>query len=182
MGRLGGRCRARDCKAIAARDNGYTELPLDAIEMLIALAIEDRQQQVVVELELRSPLGKFAGAGRGRERGHAVTTSVIEADRLLALAAVISAGTISPIRSAAASTSTLWRYGLRPMSCPSCRPGFSKRTGRVRPMHAELKSRCWVAKRICNSPSRCDFTSSGTWHAAEAAGVPGRGEYLNEKA
>src|SRR5260370_39339229 len=109
MGCLGGRCRARDCEAVAARDNRNTELPLDAIEMLIALAIEQGQEQVVVELELRAPFGKLAGSGGGRERGHAVRTSASEAERLLALAAVISAGTISPIRSTAAATCTLWR-------------------------------------------------------------------------
>jgi hypothetical protein len=107
MGGLRGRGRARNCQTVAARDNRDTELSLDAIEMLIALAIEQGQEQIVVELELGAPLGKLAGGGR--QLSHAVTTSASEPDRLLALAAVMSAGTISPIRSAAAATCTLWR-------------------------------------------------------------------------
>jgi hypothetical protein len=63
MGSLGGRSRAGDCKSIAARDNRNTELPLDAIEMLIALAVEQRQEQVIVELEVGAPLGKLAYDG-----------------------------------------------------------------------------------------------------------------------
>ena len=34
----------------------------------------------------------------------------------------------------------------------------------------------------CKAASRSDLTSSATWSAAAAAGVPGRGEYLNENA
>jgi hypothetical protein len=65
MGCLSGRRRARDCQAVAARDNRNTQLPLDAIEMLVALAIEQGQEQVVVELDLRAPFGKFSGASGG---------------------------------------------------------------------------------------------------------------------
>ena len=47
---------------------------------------------------------------------------------------------------------------------------------------AALKSRCCLASSSCNAASRSDFTASGTWSSAEAAGVPGRGEYLKENA
>ena len=36
--------------------------------------------------------------------------------------------------------------------------------------------------RACSRASRSAFTASGTWSSAVAAGVPGRGLYLNEKA
>ena len=58
MGRLGRRGRAGDCQPVAARDQRDAELPLDAVEMLVALAIEQRQEQIVVEFEL-------AACGRG---------------------------------------------------------------------------------------------------------------------
>src|SRR5580704_1629789 len=107
MSRLGGRGRTCNRETVAPREDRDTELPLDAIEMLIALAIEQGQEQVVVELELGPPCGKLAGDGR--QLTHAVTASASEPERLLALAAVISAGTISPIRSGAAAICTLWR-------------------------------------------------------------------------
>src|SRR5271165_2623839 len=107
MCRLGGGCRSRDRQAVAARHERDTKLPLDPVEVLIALTIEQRQKQVVVEFELGAPFGKFTG-GRARKRGHAAAASASEPDRLLALAAVISAGTISPIRSAGAEICTLW--------------------------------------------------------------------------
>ena len=108
MCRLGGGCRSGDRQAVAARHERNAKLPFDPVEVLIALTVEQRQKQVVVEFELGAPFGKLAGGG-GRKRGHAATASVSEPDRLLALAAVISAGTISPIRSAGAARCTLWR-------------------------------------------------------------------------
>src|ERR1700746_3237735 len=99
MSCLGGRCRPGNREPVAAGNTRNPQRPLDAIEMLIALAVEQGQKQVVVELELGAPLGKLAGGGR--QLSHAVSTSASEPDRLLALAAVISAGTISPMRPAA---------------------------------------------------------------------------------
>src|SRR5690348_15866490 len=105
MSCLDGRLRPGNREPVAAGNNRNTQLPLDAFEMLIELAIEQGQEQVVVELELGAPLGKLAGDGR--QLSHAAVTSASEPDKLLALAAVISAGTISPIRSSVAATCTL---------------------------------------------------------------------------
>ena len=45
-----------------------------------------------------------------------------------------------------------------------------------------MKSRCCLFNSRCKTSSRSDFTDSGTWPAADAAGVPGRREYLKENA
>src|SRR5689334_825847 len=103
MRRFGGRCRTGDREAIAARDNRDAELPLNTVEVLIALAVQQRQEQVVVELELRPSVGKRVG-GSGREPGHPAAAPLKQPERLLALAAVIKAGTMSPMRSAGAAT------------------------------------------------------------------------------
>ena len=65
MSRLGRRCRARDCQPVAARDDRNAELPLDSIEMLIALAVKQRKKQIVVEFQLGAPFGQLAGAVAG---------------------------------------------------------------------------------------------------------------------
>src|SRR5260370_41678315 len=109
MGRLRRRTGARNCQQVAAGYDGDPELPLNAIEMLIALAVQQGEQQVVVEFQLCAPFAKFSGDNLGRDRGHCETASASEPDRLLALAPDISTGTISPIWSAAAATCTLWR-------------------------------------------------------------------------
>src|SRR5215471_1702306 len=107
MRRFDGRRRTGDREAVAARDNRNAELPLDTVEMLIALAVQQRQEQVVVELDLRASIGELAGGGSRREPGHPAAASLKEPERLLALAAVIKAGTMSPMRSAEAATWTL---------------------------------------------------------------------------
>ena len=58
MGRLGRRCRTRDGEPIAARDQRDAELPLDAVEMLIALAVKQRKEQIVVEFQLSAPFDR----------------------------------------------------------------------------------------------------------------------------
>ncbi len=50
--RLGRRGRTRDRQPVAAGDERNAELALDPVEMLVALAVQHRQQQIVVEFEL----------------------------------------------------------------------------------------------------------------------------------
>ena len=49
---LGRRGRAGDGEPVAARHQRHAELLLDAVEVLVALAVKQRQQQIVVEFEL----------------------------------------------------------------------------------------------------------------------------------
>src|SRR5439155_23149772 len=56
-GDLGGRGGAGDRQPVAARHQRDAEVALDAVEMLVALAEERRQQQIVVEFELAAPRG-----------------------------------------------------------------------------------------------------------------------------
>ncbi len=51
---IGAFMRAGDGEAIAARDQRDAELALDAIEMAVALAIELREERIVVELHLQT--------------------------------------------------------------------------------------------------------------------------------
>ncbi len=71
--RLGRRGRARDRQPVAAGDERHAELPLDPVEMLVALAVQRRQQQIVVEFELGAPFGRLRPDDAGGGRGHAAT-------------------------------------------------------------------------------------------------------------
>src|SRR6202030_3498238 len=172
---------------VAARHQRHAELTFDAVEMLVALAIEQWQQQIVVELDLAAPGGGLADDLR-RHTAHAACPpsarpgSAIMPARLFGSVARIMTGTISPMRPAAASAWTLCRYGLRPTSCPGCRPGFSNSTGRTCPTQLSLKARCCRCNRACSVASRSALTGSGSGSAAVAAGVPWRGGELNEQA
>ena len=55
MRRLGGGCRTGDREAIAARDNRNAELPLNTIEVLIALAVAALSERQVGRLILTRP-------------------------------------------------------------------------------------------------------------------------------
>ena len=52
---LGRRGRAGNRQPVAARHQRDAELALDPVEMLVALAVKQRQQQIVVEFELAAP-------------------------------------------------------------------------------------------------------------------------------
>ena len=67
------RGRTRDRQAVTAGDDRNAELPLDPIEMLVAIAVKRRQQQIVVEFELCAPFRWFRVDNAGRRRGHATT-------------------------------------------------------------------------------------------------------------
>src|SRR6202030_3665299 len=184
---LGRRGRPGNRQPVAARHQRHAELAFDAIEVLVALAIKQWQQQIIVELDLAAPGGGLADDLRRRTAHAACPPSASPGSasmpaRLFGSLARIMTGTISPMRPAAASAWTLCRYGLRPTSCPGCRPGFSNSTGRTCPTQLSLKARCCRCTRACSVASRSALTGSGTGSAAVAAGVPGRGEYLNEKA
>src|SRR6516225_3701432 len=107
MSRLYRRGRAGDCQAVAPGDDRDAELPLNPVEVLVAFAVKQREQQVVVEFQLSAPFGELAVGDRGRERCHIATPSTTDPERLLALAPDINVGTIFPIRSADAATWTL---------------------------------------------------------------------------
>ena len=126
---LGRRGRTGDRQAVAARDQRDAELALDAVEMLVALAVEHRQQQIVLEFELRcarrrrypprsaaaalmpgAPLRSTADRRASRGRDGRSAGAIVPA-RLLGSAASIRTGTISPIRSAAASACTALQIG-----------------------------------------------------------------------
>ena len=69
MSRLGCRGWARDGEPISARDHRHAKLPLDSVEMLISLPVEQREKQIVVEFQLGAPFDQFAGHGGG-QRAH----------------------------------------------------------------------------------------------------------------
>ncbi len=73
MRRLGRRGRPRDRQSVAAGDERNAELALDPVEMLVALAVKRREQQIVVEFELGAPFGRLGPDDAGRRRGHAAT-------------------------------------------------------------------------------------------------------------
>ena len=122
---LGRRGRTGDRQPVAARDQRHAELALDAVEMLVALAVEHRQQQIVVEFELRAPGGADIRLDLRRRGAHArcsacgappdrrasarprgrLSGAIVPA-RLLGSARSIRTGTMSPIRSAPASAWT----------------------------------------------------------------------------
>ena len=72
--------------------------------MLVALAIQQRQQQIVVELDLAAPGGRGFADDFPRHAAHAISPA-----RLLGWAARIMTGTIWPMRSAGASAWTACR-------------------------------------------------------------------------
>ena len=113
-GDFGRRGRPGNRQPVAARHQGHPELTFDAVEMLIALAIEEWQQQIVFEFDL-APGGGGLADRRWRRAGHIAGTpsafalSAIAPARLFGSAAQIMTGTISPMRAAAASAWTLCR-------------------------------------------------------------------------
>jgi hypothetical protein len=100
-GRLGRRSRTRDRHPVAAADERDAETPLDAVEVLVALAVEQRQQQIVVEFEFAPGEAGRLGEGAGRDRHHAALASARAPSRLFCPAPVIRTGTIAPMRPAA---------------------------------------------------------------------------------
>ena len=112
-GDFGRRGRPGNRQPVAARHQRHPELPFDAVEMLVALAIEQGQQEIIVKFELAAPGGCLADRLR-RGTTHAACTpsmvvSAIAPARLFGSAARIRTGTISPMRSGAASAWTLCR-------------------------------------------------------------------------
>ena len=99
---IGASTGARDGQAIAARDDGDAELTFDAIEMLIALAEELRQQGVVVELHLHA-----ARLARRRRPAHAASSATASSPaRLLGPTAKMRTGAISPASRGGAAACT----------------------------------------------------------------------------
>ena len=181
MGRFGRRGRAGDRQPIAAGDERNAELALDPVEMLVALAVKRRQQQIVVEFEL----GAAFGRGRRLDDVRREAPSCRDASPIgcFGLAAAICTG------HDLADRSRLRRRhersadrGCARQAGPDAGPAFrTAPAGRGRRRRA-LNARCCLASSACNSASRSTLTGSGTCSAADAAGVPGRGEYLNENA
>src|SRR5277367_366453 len=125
MGDLGRRGRARDRQAIAARHQRDAELAFDLVEMRVAFAIEQGQQQIVVEFDLAAPASRQVGDEIARRGAHCAASSKppIMPVRLLDRTPTIWTGRILPMASGAVLAWTGCRYGLRPISCPSWRPG-----------------------------------------------------------
>ena len=78
QGRIGG---AFDRHAIAARDQGNAELLLETRQILVVLAIEQRQQRVVVELQETLHARRFALDAGGQGGAHAGTPSAASVHR-----------------------------------------------------------------------------------------------------
>ena len=110
-GDFGRRSRPGNRQPIAARHQRHPELPFDAIEMLVALAIEQGQQEIIVEFELAAPGCCLADRLRRRTTHAACTPSMVVSAiapaRLFGSAARTRTGTISPMQSGAASAWTL---------------------------------------------------------------------------
>ena len=80
------------------------------------------------------------------------------------------------------------------MTCAGCSMGSDRQSGQdtaggpleqhIEPARraAGLKAACWLSIHACSRSSRSSISSADTVARMSAAGVPGRGEYLNEKA
>src|SRR5215467_8482094 len=104
MGSLARGCGAGDCEAVTACDHRNAKLSLDPVEVLIACTVKERQQQIVVEFQLRTTFSKLAGRNW---RNHIAKASATAPDKLLVLAAVIRTAAISPMRERGAAIWTL---------------------------------------------------------------------------
>src|SRR5215469_17497076 len=106
MRHLGGRGRARNRHAVAARHQRDAELPLDLVEMRVALAVEQRQQQIIVEFELAAAAPRLVDdeiAGCGAHCAASAKLPMITPPRLFAFAPAIRTGASLPINSGAPS-------------------------------------------------------------------------------
>src|SRR5690348_1515744 len=174
---IGGLLRARDRQPITPRHQRDTERAFDALEMLVVLAEELRQQGVVGELEIEARLGVARGIARGQ-----ATASGSAPARLLGSTIATRTVATEPKSASGAAAWTGCSHGLRPASWPGWRPRFSNSTSTVRPAKPALKRVCCSPSKACNAARRSTFTGSGTWSSRAAAGVPGRALYLNENA
>src|SRR5512145_31842 len=180
--------RAVDRQAIAARGQRNAELLLDARQMAVVLAEQERQQAVVVEIDVdrgAMPRRAVTAGAHASSLAHsraAATTSVPASE--FGPAPTMRVSTMRPIGWPPASPGVKWtacRYGERPTYWPARRPAFSSSAGMTRPTHAALNSFCCSRSRVCSACKRVSFSASGTWPSIKLAGVPGRGLYLNEK-
>ena len=101
--------------------------------------------------------------------------------RLLPATSVIVTGAISPINDVGAMTGTGCRYGERPTIWPGWRPGLSNSTSKVIPTQRAMNAACWRSISFAGAAAARPSPLSGSC-SMSAAGVPGRGEYLNENA
>ena len=60
------------------------------------------------------------------------------------------------------------------------RAGRSNSTSTVAPIAALLKADCWLSIKSWSRANRSSMSAAETVSRMSAAGVPGRGEYLNE--
>ena len=183
MGGLGRRRRARDRQPVAARYEGDAELPLDPVEMLIALAVEQRQQQIVVEFELSCALPPVRRRWSGGERAHGVADREIP-ERLFSTARpIIMTGTIvaDPVGISGEHGRSADR-GCGRRAGPRAGPAF--RTAPAGPADAAVVERALLLApaATASAASRSALTGSGHLICGRRRGVPGRGEYLNENA
>jgi len=69
---------------------------------------------------------------------------------------------------------------VRPTIWPGLRAARSNSTSTVLPIAARLKADCWLSINSWSRTNRSSISVADTVSRMSAAGVPGRGEYLNE--
>ena len=69
---------------------------------------------------------------------------------------------------------------MRPTIWPGLRPARSHSPSTVVPIAAALKAACWPSINSWSRANRSSIVAVVTVSCISAAGVPGRGEYLNE--
>ena len=162
--------------------------------------VAQQQRQAGVVAELQRGRARVGGRGRGTRRvgrggqseggdrrsrqvaqAQALSRKRVAVRELVSIASIVTGASV-PIRHSGPSACTACRNGERPAICPGLRPRPVNSTGMPQPTLAALKASCCARISACRRASRSSLTASGTWPAAAAAGVPGRGEYLNEKA
>ena len=89
---------------------------------------------------------------------------------------------MSPISPAVSSTITGCSQGERPTRWPASRPGFSISTSTVAADKAGREVALLPGQQRLQPLQPLGLFRFGTWSGISAPGVPGRGEYLNEKA
>ena len=180
---------------VAAGGGIDAEPLLDQREVLVELAEQRRHQPVVVEGD--DDVGLFLGErGNGAPSWRTGVQAAVSAmaplvsgtspasvpNRLLVPTPVIDTRWIVPIRPASPSTWTGGSQGERPTIWPSRRPGRSNSTSAFVPTRDALNRACCGVDRAPAAARAARPSPAPAPGHSVAAGVPGRGLYLNEKA
>src|SRR4051794_1249342 len=166
-----------DLHFVAPRRDVHAEPLLDRNEVAVVITEQGPEQVWLLELELET--SAVGNGGKVAASHQAATFSAIAPLMLLGPAATSVTLTISP-GWASTSTCTDWSHGVRPIIWPARLPFRSTRICVSVPTFERLNASWCSPIRSCSRSSRSSMSSRGIWSSITAAGVPGRGLYLNE--